>query len=240
MSAIKLSAQKVKDVSNLKKIAEAWREAVVSRGWILNGDIDSNGIRYITSFARQLAGQGKVNVSDVVLNDPYIYISSGDKYASKVQGDGNLSVATETISYLKNGVFKYTHCYTFATNCVVTKEYLFSYCLMLSLPANVPLNTTPLGFTRGLNKNGLWDEASGLYGSKGGYVVCCDGHVTWFDGNKPAKFLKWDQSGYTSDIRETVPNTVLITCTNDSRKVKADYMGENALAIICHVGTGET
>jgi prepilin-type processing-associated H-X9-DG protein len=110
--------------------------------------------------------------------------------------------------------------------------------LILNLPSHVPLNTTPLGFTRGLNKNGKWDEPSGLYGSKGGYVVYADGHVTWFEGDKPAKFLKWDQSGYTSDIRQTVPSSTWITCTNDINKVKAAYKGENALAIICHAGTG--
>jgi hypothetical protein len=37
MSAIKLSAQKVKDQSNLQKIAEAWKECAVNRGW----EIDS-------------------------------------------------------------------------------------------------------------------------------------------------------------------------------------------------------
>jgi prepilin-type processing-associated H-X9-DG protein len=42
----------------------------------------------------------------------------------------------------------------------------------------VPLATTPLAFTRGLKIDGTWDEKYGLYGSKGGYVVFCDGHVT--------------------------------------------------------------
>jgi prepilin-type processing-associated H-X9-DG protein len=73
------------------------------------------------------------------------------------------------------------------------------------LPLNVPPATTPLAFTRGLCKDGTWDEQVGLYGSKGGYVVFCDGHVTWVDGSRPAKFLKWDQSGYAANICEAVP-----------------------------------
>jgi prepilin-type processing-associated H-X9-DG protein len=79
--------------------------------------------------------------------------------------------------------------------------------VVVNLPSNVPAATTPLAFTRGLCTDGTWDEQAGLYGSKGGYVVFCDGHVTWFNGSRPAKFLKWDQSGYTLNIREAVPNT---------------------------------
>ncbi|MDR2371682.1 MAG: hypothetical protein LBD60_00870 [Puniceicoccales bacterium] len=236
MSSIKLSAQKLKDASNLQKVATAWREAVINRDWVIDGTTH-DGPKYIIGFARQLAGQGKTNTSDIILNDPYVYLSPGDKYASKLKGQGK-SVSTEAIGCLQNGVIGYTYCYTYATNCIVTNEYIFSYCFMLNLPSHAPLNTTPLGFSRGLNKSGLWDEVSGLYGSKGGCVIYCDGHITWFDGSKPAKFLKWDQSGYTSDIRETVPNSTWITCTNSIDKVKAAYKGEDALAIICHQGTG--
>jgi Tfp pilus assembly major pilin PilA len=233
MSMIKLSAQKVKDQSNLKTIAKAWYECAINRGWKIDGTPGG----FVVSFARQLAGEGKTNISDIVLNDPHIYISPGDKYASKIRGQ-DAATAVEAISHFKDNVIIYTLCYACTTNCLVTDEYVFSYCFILNLPSGAPLDTTPLGFTRGLNKNGLWDEKSGLYGSKGGYVVYCDGHVVWFDGSKPAKFLKWDQSGYTSDIRETVPDSTWITCTNSINKVKSDYKGENALAIICHQGTG--
>ncbi|MDR2372176.1 MAG: type II secretion system GspH family protein [Puniceicoccales bacterium] len=227
MSAIKLSAQKVKDVSNLQTVAAAWRECVINRGWVIEGADN----RYVTNFARQMAGQGKSNASDMVLNDPHVYISSGDKYASKVQGGEGVAVTTETISCLKNDVVDYTFCYTPTTNCIVTDEYLFSYCLMLNLPAYVSQDTTPLAFTRGLNKNGKWDEKIGLYSNKGGYVVYCDGHVTWFDNDNPAKFLHWNGQEYTTDIRQAVPNCVRITCTNDISKIKTDYRIENAPAV---------
>ncbi|MDR1907111.1 MAG: prepilin-type N-terminal cleavage/methylation domain-containing protein [Puniceicoccales bacterium] len=109
MSAIKLSAKKVKDVSNLKKIAEAWRECAINRGWTVDG-VDA---RFATSFARQLAGHGKTSTSDMVLNDPYVYLSPNDKYASKVQGNEGLKITTEAINYLKNDVVEYTHCYIY-------------------------------------------------------------------------------------------------------------------------------
>jgi hypothetical protein len=89
---VKLAAKKAKDVSNLKKIAEAWRECFINRGWELNS---WNVILGAGNFVRILAGSSKSNISDMVLNDPYVYISPGDKYASKVQ--------RETITYLHEG-----------------------------------------------------------------------------------------------------------------------------------------
>jgi prepilin-type processing-associated H-X9-DG protein len=93
----------------------------------------------------------------------------------------------------------------------------------------VPLDITPLAFTRGLKTDGTWDETAGLYGSKGGYVVFCDGHVTWYDGSKPAKFLKWDKSGYTSDIREVMRGIGLeglyISCAGSGSIKTDDFTG---------------
>jgi hypothetical protein len=119
---------------------------------------------------------------------------------------------------------------------MVSGDYIFSYCFVLNLPAHVPLDTTPLGFTRGLRADGKWDEKAGLYGSKGGYVVYCDGHTTWFDGSKPAKFLHWNGKQYTSDIRQTVPNDTVITCGNPG--VNANYKSDGELVILRHAGTG--
>jgi hypothetical protein len=89
-----------------------------------------------------LAGQGKTSISDMVLNDPYVYLSSNDKYASKSPG--------EAICCFEYGAIGYAGCHIQASNFIVTHEYLFSYCFMLNLPGNVSLDTTPLGFTRGL------------------------------------------------------------------------------------------
>ncbi|MDR2812208.1 MAG: prepilin-type N-terminal cleavage/methylation domain-containing protein [Puniceicoccales bacterium] len=203
MSAIKLSAQKVRDVSNLKRIAEGWREYVINRGFTIPSDIN-----HVTVLRDLLVG------IDRGFSEPDIWLSSGDKYGSL--GD-----------------------WWTINNFMIEQDFIISYCFMADLPVNAPLETTPLGFTRGLNKNGLWDEKAGIYGSKGGYVLYADGHVTWFDGSKPAKFLKWDQSGYTNDIRQTVRTGITIICCNRGKtQVKPDYKGENARAILYDIGTG--
>ncbi|MDR2812725.1 MAG: prepilin-type N-terminal cleavage/methylation domain-containing protein [Puniceicoccales bacterium] len=228
MSAIKLSAQKVKDVSNLQKIAEAWRECVINRGWSIDGR-DPWGTYCATVFIEQLAGRGKTSPSDIVLNDPYVYISPGDKYASKVIEEliGFFDTNEQAVSWKE--------AFSTVANFMVSNSHFISYCLMCNLPPHAPLNTTPLGFTRGLCEDGKWDEKAGLYGSKGGYVVYCDGHVTWFDGNKPAKFLKWDQSGYTNDIRGAVLSSTWITCGNPQTK-RCTSGGK--LVLLHYAGTG--
>jgi hypothetical protein len=223
MSAIKLSAQKVKDVSNLQKVAEAWRECAINRGWALD-----NGDKGVTGFAERLAGHGNpdgASTSNFVLNDTNIYLSPGDKYAAKARYEALVRLD----SYWGTA---YTNAFAATSNFM---NSIISYCFITNLPSTVPLNTTPLGFTRGLRVDGKWDEKAGLYGSKGGYVIYCDGHVVWFDGGKSAKFLKWDQSGYTSDIRSAVPSAAWITCGNDA---KTDYTSDGQLVLLFHAGTG--
>ncbi|MDR1906911.1 MAG: hypothetical protein LBQ03_01685, partial [Puniceicoccales bacterium] len=230
MSAIKLSAKKVKDVSNLKKIAEAWKECVVNRGRTIDSFSSWDGKHYISAFIERLAGSGETSTSGMVLNDPYIYISPGDKYAGKIEKD--------IICYFNGTEIRNEGWYNGVSNFMNSGALLISYCLVSRLSANVPLDTTPFAFTRGLREDGKWDEKTGLYGSKGGYVVYCDGHVTWFDGSKSAQFLKWDKSGYTSNIREAVPSSTWIACGNPG--TKTNYTSDDKLVILSHAGTGGT
>jgi hypothetical protein len=145
MSAIKLSAQKIKDASNLKTIAAAWRECAINRGWTFGkGEIGA------TIFVEQLAGRGKTNISDVVLNDANVYISPGDKYASKPQ--------RETLTYFSNywgidctGAFPNTSNFM---NSSPEDAQRISYCLIANLPSSAPLDTTPFAFTHGLREDG--------------------------------------------------------------------------------------
>ncbi|MDR2200555.1 MAG: prepilin-type N-terminal cleavage/methylation domain-containing protein [Puniceicoccales bacterium] len=222
MGTIKRSVQKLRDVSHLQKIRGAWYEAVVNRGWE-TGDADA------PTFAAKLAGMQRTSLSDMILNDPHVYVSPGDKYASEV--------VKEAICYVSEGDiirnYPFAHVDHFMLN--VGAMPFFSYCLITNLPANAPLDTTPFAFTRGLRADGKWDEKAGLYGSSGGYVIYCDGHVVWFDGSKPAKFLKWDKSGYTNDIRQVVPNYTWMSCGHG---VKTDYTSDGSLVILFHYGTG--
>jgi prepilin-type processing-associated H-X9-DG protein len=226
MSAIKLSAQKLKDVSNLQKIAAAWRECAVNRGWTFG-----EGEIAVTLFVEQLAGRGKTNTSDIVLNDANVYISPGDKYASKLCHEVLTCLDSWGITYKD----AFVNTSSFMNSSTINAQRI-SYCLIANLPAHAPLDTTPFAFTRGLRVDGKWDEKAGLYGSKGGYVVFCDGHVTWFDGDKPAKFLHWNGQEYTSDIRKAVPSSTWITCGNDG--TKTDYPSNGQLVILYHAGTG--
>jgi prepilin-type processing-associated H-X9-DG protein len=165
-----------------------------------------------------------------ILPDPYAYISSGDKYAAKV--------VQETISASDVGGSCYLDPYSRAKHDLTTSSssITLSYCTIPGLPTSVPLATTPVAFTRGLKDNGKWHSKYGLYGDKGGYVVYCDGHVVWFDGSKPAKFLHWNGQQYTTDIRQTIPNSAFIS---SGHMMKSDIKDvDNALLIIAHNGTG--
>jgi type II secretory pathway pseudopilin PulG len=226
-SAIKLSAQKVKDQSNLRTIAAAWRECAINRGWTFAAEAIG-----VTIFVEQLAGRGRTSVADMVLNDANVYISPGDKYASKLK--------YEALTRLDNTQkITYTSAFASTSNFMSSGErdaQRISYCLIANLPSNAPLDTTPFAFTRGLREDGKWDEKSGLYGSKGGYVVFCDGHTTWFDGSKPAKFLHWNGKEYTSDIRNAVPSSTFIMCGNGG--TKTNYTSDGQLVLLYHAGTG--
>jgi prepilin-type processing-associated H-X9-DG protein len=215
MSAIKLSAKKLKDTSNLKKIAAAWYEYTIERGNIMNlmhapetGNWSDFGVWFANSLAGCVQNPNRFYFSKCVLNDSNVYISPGDKYASKVVKEFVLRGTSNTEGC---GVAESTPwTYLSIPDFKMAGHGFWSYCTIANLDGSVPLATTPLVFTRGLKTDGTWDEKYGLYGSKGGYIAFCDGHVTWFDGNKPAKFLKWDGSGYTSNIREALPNVAKI------------------------------
>ncbi|MDR1303460.1 MAG: type II secretion system GspH family protein [Puniceicoccales bacterium] len=238
MSAIKLGAKKVRDMSNLKRIAEAWKECVVNRGWTFGtGNIGQDF--WATGLLQCLAGVDRTSPTDIVLNDPHVYVSPGDKYASKIVkemicqfDEGERKIVAIGTPWGGGLPFSVVNSNLFSGN------FLLSYCIIAHGPvADIPLETTPLAFTRGLCTDGTWDEEVGLYGSKGGYVVFGDGHVTWFDGSQPAKFLKWDQdqSGYTTDIRYAVPPGAMITCCGQDM-----YKGNNSNLIFWDYGKEPT
>jgi hypothetical protein len=123
----------------------------------------------------------------------------------------------ETVIQFVSGKITYTGLASgtgMITNWMIANSHILSYSFAMGVRPHAQLDTTSFGFTRGLRENGKCDEKAGLYGSKGGYVVCTDGHVPWFDGDKSARFLKWNKSGYISNIRHIVPNCTWIACGN--------------------------
>ncbi|MDR1591044.1 MAG: hypothetical protein LBR92_03565 [Puniceicoccales bacterium] len=217
MSSIKLSAKKMKDVSNLQKIAEAWKEYTINRGNTMDIMQGSGwawtdyGNWFIITLAGMTQNPDRFYLSKCVLNDLHVYTSPGDKYSKvtkefiieetdNTEGGNAIAVAVWSLQHVVSTDFY-----------IANPNYgLFSYCTIANLNGSVPLATTPLAFTRGLKTDGTWDEKYGLYGTSGGYVVFCDGHVTWFDGSRPAKFLHWNGQQYTTDIREAVPDVAKI------------------------------
>ncbi|MDR2200888.1 MAG: prepilin-type N-terminal cleavage/methylation domain-containing protein, partial [Puniceicoccales bacterium] len=107
MGTIKRSVQKLRDVSHLQKIRGAWYEAVVNRGWELCADD-------LPYFAYYLAGVGKTSLSDIILNDPHVYVSPGDKYASKV--------VKEAICYMNGAEIEGNEPFTFVNHFMIITE----------------------------------------------------------------------------------------------------------------------
>jgi prepilin-type N-terminal cleavage/methylation domain-containing protein len=227
-AGIRQSAQKIDDSSHLKKIAAAWQEVAVERKKTSPFSDIKEFFLYLASSGRNVPdGEiGNMKVGDLLLSDLSVYISSGDKYATK-------KYEIPYITFNSDGTFANREDDPFGSgshnDIFGDHGALISYCFVTNLPGSVPLDTTPLGFSRGLTRQGLWDEKAGLYGSKGGYIVYADGHLKWFDGDKPVKLLKWDQSGYTSNILEAVPPESFITCIEGG---SGEYFGPSAKAII--------
>ena len=229
-SKMKREATKLQDASNLKKIAEAWKSYSEKFGPVpVHTD---NGLEFFHYLSGGSIGKGWQGEDHCFINDLSVYLSNGDAYCSELKkgraaisskGGISFNAGLDCISNLKNDIT--TH----------NGSASVSYSTISGLYAGVPPTTTPIGFTRGLMSNGKWHSKYGLYGSEGGYVVFADGHVKWFDGKRAARFLKWDQSGYTNDIREAVPNNTFIS---SGYAMRNDVREDNALLIIYHSGTG--
>ncbi|MDR2200901.1 MAG: prepilin-type N-terminal cleavage/methylation domain-containing protein, partial [Puniceicoccales bacterium] len=238
MIALKRNAQRVQDASHLKKIAEGWKIYTIDLNlripvWPRAGL--PGGHEFVPHLSGGSANNGWKGRERCIINDPYVYVAPGDKYASKVKK------TAVVISAPSGGdAAAYLSPYITSRNEIAndTNSVSFSYCLISGLSSSVPLDTTPIAFTRGLKANGKWHSKYGLYGDKGGYVAYGDGHIVWFDGSKPAKFLKWDKTGYSTDIRNALPNNTFISSGwNMNTNIKDT---DGSLLIIYHAGTGGT
>ena len=82
-----------------------------------------------------------------------------------------------------------------------------SWVCLSPISTNLPLETTPLLYSKGLNiETGLWEEES-LYGTEGGFIVFLDGHVKFFRSLKD-QLIHHKTGRPTSYIREALPANV--------------------------------
>jgi prepilin-type N-terminal cleavage/methylation domain-containing protein len=74
--------------------------------------------------------------------------------------------------------------------------------------------TTPLVFTRGLNKAGTWSPTTGVYKNDGGYIGFIGGNVSWYSNTTNA--LSQPSGTATTDITTTITATKTILSTTSA------------------------
>jgi prepilin-type N-terminal cleavage/methylation domain-containing protein len=152
---------------------------LVTDGW------GKETVRNIKLFAMLMAQEG-------LLNDAHSYIFPSDSLAkSKNTVQKDMIVHADGVTY--------ADCWSSDAD-----SEGFSINIVLGLSNNCQSNTTPIAFTRGLKSDGTWDETSGVFGKKGGFVAFLDGRVKWFD-NVTGKLMKADMTDTTSNLREAIP-----------------------------------
>ena len=222
VSKVMESARRTKGANCLAQIAKAYNQ-------YMNDDVngrtiayDENGIQesgwddYAKSgieFAIVLARRG-------YLNDPNMYVFSGDSVATRVQQK----------SIVENGKVSATTTEAWGTD---SSKVEFSVYVIAGIPSDAPLSTTPIAFTRGIpdTTTGKWsneskgDNVKGVYGDKGGYIAYLDGHVEWYEDlggttdTNPGKLIAWGGTGTTNDILKTIPSTAYVLSA--TKEVKA-------------------
>lgn len=87
------------------------------------------------------------------------------------------------------------------------KNLQLSWVVICGISTHVPLETTPLLYSKGLNfKTGEWEEES-LYGKQGGLVAYMDGHVQFYKNLKD-QLVNFKTGDITSNVKEAVPENL--------------------------------
>ena len=87
------------------------------------------------------------------------------------------------------------------------KDLQLSWVVIRGIPTSVPLETTPLLYSRGLNADtGEWEEDS-LYGKQGGLVAYMDGHVEFYKNLKD-QLIHFKKGTVVSNIKDAVPKNL--------------------------------
>lgn len=136
-----------------------------------------------------------------ILTDPKVYFSKLDPFFS---GNYPISIINSTIAATaaKNSL---DGSFPGATNALA---YEFVGGLNTSHPA-----TTPVVYTRGLLRTGLWSPASGVYRDIGGYIGFLSGNVEFYNsaatpnGSTIAVFTSNNSGRRIPDILQGIPRT---------------------------------
>jgi prepilin-type N-terminal cleavage/methylation domain-containing protein len=75
--------------------------------------------------------------------------------------------------------------------------------------------TTPIAYTRGLQPNGSWNIASGVYKDTGGFVVFLGGNVVFYNSTVDV-FTSPTTGRKVTDIRQAIPANARIYATTTS------------------------
>jgi prepilin-type N-terminal cleavage/methylation domain-containing protein len=189
-------AQRVIDMNNIKQLVQS---AIMYA--------NDNKDKFPTVAASTSAAQwGYLVASSSNINDPYIFIAKNDIIDI---------TPPATIYKVENGSKSVDTAFTGLTD------------LSVAVVAGGKLgdsSTTPLVFTRGLNKSGTWEPTKGVYKDDGGYIGFIGGNVSWF--KTTAGSLSQPSGSATDSIMYTISSAKKILSTANAGDAVGDGSGK--------------
>lgn len=133
------------------------------------------------------------------LNNANMFVFPGDGLAAKVKRESIFPTEIDTSAWTTDGEF--------------------SVCLIGNIVDEVNADTTPVAFSRGLQSDGSWSNAS-IYGNHGGFIAFLNGTVKWYNNlksnnaNLSGKLSQYNSNKSTSNIKEALPPSAVILARN--------------------------
>jgi prepilin-type N-terminal cleavage/methylation domain-containing protein/prepilin-type processing-associated H-X9-DG protein len=202
IGAVKRRASMVTSSSNLKQIAIAYstfsntgtRARVIAKGpWSRTNNRQANDMK---DWAKVLAYHAE-------LTDAGIWFIGSDENVSSYAG-----VLPRSIGVKDGADFKESSEWQAIT------EDVISYSAVVNMNAN-PAPSTPLVWTKGLDKSGEWSVTSPWQG-KGGHIAFMDGHVEFFPNLIDAEYqLAPGSASGTSSSTSNIADAIKTTSSTD-------------------------
>lgn len=195
IGAVREKAQRAVDASNLREIHKA--------ALIYAGD-NNDRLPDPTALASLVTGGSAVHrwpgilAKNNVLTDPSFYIAKNDPSFSGVYPTAIINPGDTTRRQLA------------ADFLAASLSWEFVGGVRMNDPP-----TTPIAYTRGLQANGSWDIASGVYKDTGGFVVFLGGNVVFYNSTVDV-FTSPTTGRKVTDIRQAIPATARIYATPSS------------------------